>query len=146
VGQAQRDDEEAAFVQLADSPTGRPLELELPAHAESVGKARRSVGPFAERAGADRADVELAVSEAVANSVVHAYPDGNPGTITIHGEIAENHVLIEIADDGTGLRPNLNSEGLGLGLPLIARLSEDYRVEDGPDGGAVVNMRFRRTR
>jgi serine/threonine-protein kinase RsbW/stage II sporulation protein AB (anti-sigma F factor) len=134
------------YVQLADSPTGSPLELELPVDRASVAKARRAVGDFAESAGAVRSDVELATSEAVSNSVVHAYPDGGPGTIRIRGELSDEALRVTISDDGSGLRPNLASKGLGLGLPLIARLSEDYRLEDGSNGGAVVTMSFRRIR
>jgi anti-sigma B factor antagonist len=47
-----------------------------------------------------------------------------------------------VSDDGTGLRPDLQSKGFGLGLPLIARVSDDYRIEDRATGGAMVTMRF----
>ena len=120
----------------------QPLILELPVESESVGAARRSVGAFAERAGAVRHDVELAVSEAVTNSVVHGYPTGVQGTILVRAELAGNRLHVSVNDDGTGLRPNIRSHGLGVGLPLIARVSESYRIEDGHDSGAVITMTF----
>ena len=124
----------------------QPLLLELPVDSQSVGAARRSVGEFAERAGAVRHDVELAVSEAVTNSVVHGYPEEPEGTILVRAELAGARLLVTVNDDGTGLRPNIRSNGLGVGLPLIARVSETYRIEDGHDGGAEITMIFRTER
>lgn len=119
-----------------------PMELELPASAASVATARRSAGQFAQMAGASREDVELAVSEAVTNSVMHAYPDDAKGTITVRAEVRRAGLEITVADDGTGLRPNISGGGLGVGIPLIAQVSEEYRLEDGAAGGAVVTMLF----
>jgi serine/threonine-protein kinase RsbW len=118
------------------------LELELPAEPGSVTAARHAAGDFAARAGAAREDVELAVSEAVGNCVVHAFPEGGEGTITLRAGIRESRVVITVKDDGSGLRPNIRGGGLGLGIPLIASLSEDYRLEGGPQGGAIVTMTF----
>jgi serine/threonine-protein kinase RsbW/stage II sporulation protein AB (anti-sigma F factor) len=111
----------------------------------SVSQARRSAAEFAERAGARRTtDVELAVSEAVTNCVVHAFPEGAGGRIRLQAEVQGSRLAITVSDDGTGMRPNLNSRGLGIGIPLIGRLCDEYRVEDGPDGGAAVTMLFER--
>jgi serine/threonine-protein kinase RsbW len=123
-------------------PTPDPIELELPASAASVSQARHSAGVFAGLAGAAREDVELAVSEAVTNSVVHAFPGAASGTIKVRAEIQGSRLAVTVSDDGTGMRPNLASRGLGIGIPLIGRLSDEYRVEDGPDGGAMVTMLF----
>lgn len=119
------------------------LEMTLAAEPASVTSARHAVGGFAARVGAERQDVELAVSEAVTNSVLHAYPDGVAGTITVRADLRGTALIVVVRDDGTGLRPDLKNKGMGLGLPLIARVSDEYRIEDLPDGGAVVTMRFR---
>lgn len=47
-------------------------------------------------------DVKTAVSEAVTNCVVHAYPD-KCGDITLRCEIVGNEVTIEIKDNGVGI-------------------------------------------
>ena len=47
-------------------------------------------------------DVKTAVSEAVTNSVVHAYPYGN-GDITLSCEIVDGYIKIEVRDDGVGI-------------------------------------------
>ena len=108
----------------------------------SVGRARRAAGEFADEVGAIRQDVELAVSEAVTNSVIHGYPSGPIGTIVLTAQTSGGDLVVVVTDDGTGLRPNIDSTGLGLGLPLIARVSEDYRIENASDGGAVITMTF----
>ena len=85
---------------------------------------------------------ELAVSEAVTNSVMHAYPQGAAGTIMVRAEVRNAGLEVTVADDGSGLRPNISGGGLGVGIPLIAQVSEEYRLEDGAAGGAVVTMLF----
>lgn len=118
------------------------LDMRFPVASASVTSARHSAGEFAESVGAVRHDVELAVSEAVTNSVVHAYPDGREGTITLQAEREDGGLVLTVRDDGTGLRPDPDSKGIGLGLPLIARLSKDYRIEEAPGGGTAISMRF----
>lgn len=48
------------------------------------------------------ADVKTAVSEAVTNSIIHGYNDGN-GEIEIRCEISGQDVYIEIIDYGVGI-------------------------------------------
>lgn len=47
-------------------------------------------------------DIKTAVSEAVTNCVVHAYPNGN-GEVTMRCEIVGNEVIIEVCDNGVGI-------------------------------------------
>ncbi|MGZ5360429.1 MAG: ATP-binding protein [Solirubrobacterales bacterium] len=67
---------------------------------------------------ARRSDVELAVSEAVTNCIIHAFPERADGKITLRAEIRGSRLAITVSDDGTGMRPNLASRGLGIGIPL----------------------------
>ena len=73
---------------------------------------------------------------------VHAYPDRTQGTINVRAELLGDDLVVSVADDGTGMRPNLESRGLGLGLAMIGRLTREFRIEAVPDGGALVTMRF----
>lgn len=89
-------------------------------------------------------DIRLAVGEASANAVVHAYPD-EPGSIELRIYSRPGALNLVVADRGSGMRPRADSPGLGLGLPLIGALAD--RVELGGDhGGTDVSMTFERMR
>ena len=117
------------------------LDLELPSHPTSVAEARHAAGALARRYGAPEADVRLAVSEAVGNAVLHAFRGRDPGTISLSGRVLENRLVITVSDDGGGMRPNVDSTGLGLGLPLITKLAADARF-DSSERGLTVSMSF----
>jgi anti-sigma regulatory factor (Ser/Thr protein kinase) len=125
---------------VADHPA--PLELRLAAVPPSVTEARAAAAGYAGDAGADAADVELAVAEAVANAVLHAFPDRTPGTVTVMAAVTRDSLIIQVNDDGSGMRPNPDGGGLGLGLALIGRLTESFSVSDVPSGGTSLRMSF----
>jgi serine/threonine-protein kinase RsbW len=114
--------------------------LELPAIPASVPRARHAAERLAREAGAPRSDVALAVSEAVANAVQHAYRDGG-GRIGFAGRVERGRVVFEVADRGVGIRPNPWSPGLGLGMSLIGLVADEVRIDAGP-GGTTVEMSF----
>jgi anti-sigma regulatory factor (Ser/Thr protein kinase) len=127
---------------------GPNLNAELPAVPESVAPLRRAASALAIRCGARddvAADVALAVSEACTNVVLHAYRTREqPGTLALRAEAAGGEVRVSVVDQGGGLVPRSDSPGLGLGLPLIARLTERFDVGPGPLGrGTQVSMAFR---
>jgi anti-sigma regulatory factor (Ser/Thr protein kinase) len=126
---------------IASSQGNAELELELPSEPTSVRVARHAVAAVARSAGAPEADVKLAVSEAVSNAVTHAFRDRDPGTIMVSARIDRGKLLVTIADDGSGMRPNLDSKGLGLGISLITKLAGDVRF-DSSDKGLTVSMSF----
>jgi anti-sigma regulatory factor (Ser/Thr protein kinase) len=125
----------------AGSPETAEVELELPSEARSVAVARRAAGDLARSVGAPEGDVKLAVSEAVTNSILHAFRDRDPGTIVVSGRVERGRLIVAVGDDGTGMRPNLESAGLGLGISLITKLASDVRF-DSSDSGTTVSMSF----
>ena len=125
---------------VADPPA--PLQLRLPAVPSSVTEARVKIADYATGAGADPDDVELAVAEAVANSVLHAFPGEMKGTVTVRATFDGNVLDVEVTDDGTGMRPNPEGDGLGLGLALIGRLSASFAVSEPAHGGTSLRMSF----
>jgi serine/threonine-protein kinase RsbW len=125
----------------ASSSETAELELQLPSEAESVGVARRAAGDLAERVGAPVSDVKLAVSEAVTNAILHAFRDRDPGTVSVSGRVDRGRLIVAVGDDGTGMRPNLESTGLGLGISLITKLASDVRF-DSSERGTTVSMSF----
>ena len=116
------------------------LEMELPGTTEAVPAARRRVAKLAASVGARVEDVQLAVSEAVGNAVVHAFPD-RCGTITITARVARGKLVVAVCDDGEGMKPNVRSPGLGLGLSLISNVADDVRLESS-DSGTRMTMAF----
>jgi anti-sigma regulatory factor (Ser/Thr protein kinase) len=150
-----------ALRDVPDSPPGGPsgagaahapqdgsaaFSASYPARAESVGKARAAVAAFASRSGAAPATVEavrLAVSEAATNVVVHAYRDlETPGEIDVAAAQAAGELWVIIADNGSGLHPRPDSPGLGLGLGLIAQVSDGLDLVHRAAGGLELRMRF----
>jgi anti-sigma regulatory factor (Ser/Thr protein kinase) len=121
------------------------LELTLPARAENVGVVRHVLGGVAEALALDDElleDVRLAVSEACANAVVHAYSDTTGGLMDVDVTTDPQNLLVSVRDHGTGMAPRTDSPGLGVGLPLIASLAESMELLTPPGGGTEVRMRF----
>jgi anti-sigma regulatory factor (Ser/Thr protein kinase) len=111
--------------------------LQLPSESASVTVARKAMAEVAREAGAPAADVELAVSEAVSNAVTHAFRDREPGTITITASLDGGRLNIEVSDDGGGMAPNLDSQGLGFGLSLITKMTSEVRFDSSGEGTTV---------
>jgi serine/threonine-protein kinase RsbW len=112
----------------------------VPAVAENVAAMRHAVVDLAGRAGADdlvRTDLALAVGEACANVVVHAYPPGDVGPLVVHAKVDGTKLTVTVCDQGQGMTPRPDSPGLGLGLPLIANLTESLEIHDGPNGAGT---------
>jgi anti-sigma regulatory factor (Ser/Thr protein kinase) len=133
------------------NPLGLPppatLSHSLTATPDSVGRLRRAVSDFARRHGAsDRSldSVNLAVSEALTNVVVHAYRDADaPGPVMIVVAVRDHALIVTIADEGCGMKPHSDSPGLGLGMGLIAGLTETVEVTPRrARPGIVLRMRF----
>jgi serine/threonine-protein kinase RsbW/stage II sporulation protein AB (anti-sigma F factor) len=115
-----------------------------PADPESVPAVRRALAELATEAGASQeqlAAVQLAVSEAMTNAVVHAYGD-EPGPIYVSADLASDELWVLVADDGRGLQATTGSPGLGMGLALIADATDSFSIVTRSAGGLEVRMRF----
>ena len=89
--------------------------------------------------------IRLAVSEAMTNAVKYAYVD-EPGEIEVAATLASGELWVLIADDGCGLRAEARSDGLGLGLALIALASDSLTIVRRSSGGIEVRLAFALTR
>jgi anti-sigma regulatory factor (Ser/Thr protein kinase) len=121
------------------------LARRFPALADQVGPARREVVAYAREHGAlDPDGIALAVSEAVTNAVVHAYIDAPaPGEVEVFAKRhPDDGIEIHVCDDGRGMMPRRDSPGLGVGLPLVAKLAQRFRIETRPSGGTAISMFF----
>lgn len=100
-------------------------------------QARRAVValPLAEQA---RDRLALLVSELVTNSIRHAgLSAGDPIDLELASE--NGRVWVAVHDGGPGFDPNGNahSPNSGFGLSIVSALTEDWGVEDGPNGCTV---------
>jgi serine/threonine-protein kinase RsbW/stage II sporulation protein AB (anti-sigma F factor) len=88
--------------------------------------------------------IRLAVGEALTNIVMHAYAGSNPGAMTVQAWLDEDeHFTVRVLDEGHGLIPRTDSPGLGLGLGLMAQMSDDFRIANREGTrGTTVSLRF----
>jgi anti-sigma regulatory factor (Ser/Thr protein kinase) len=91
---------------------------------------RRSLGDGAALGPRLVVDVEIAVTEAVANAVVHAYADDGAGEIVVSARRTDGALIVAERD-----------RRVGIGLSLIAALTTALTVERA-DPGTRVEMTF----
>ena len=111
--------------------------LSVPARAENVAVVRQALAGLCEALLAEPrvvADVKLAVTEACTNVVVHAYP-GREGVMEVEARPVDRTLSMVVRDHGLGIVPRADSPGLGLGLPMIASLSDSVEIRGGADDG-----------
>lgn len=123
-----------------------PLTLFLPARPENIALVRHVLGGVAEGVGIPPEvldDIRLAVSEACANVVVHAYADRQgEGPLEVDVIPAGGVIVVVVRDHGRGMGPRPDSPGLGVGLPLIAALASAMEIGTDDDGATEVRMTF----
>jgi len=121
------------------------VQLTLPARAENVAVVRHALGGLGEALALDPqtlSDVKLAVTEACTNVVVHAYAEGD-GPMEVAASLEGGVLRVTVRDEGIGIVPRADSPGLGLGLPLIATLTESLELGKTDDDRTEVTMLFR---
>jgi len=124
---------------------GADVSLIVPAVPDSIAVIRQTVSGICEALGADTravGDIKLAATEACTNVVLHAYANGDAGTIEVDAYAAEDELRLLVRDHGAGMTPAPMAEGLGLGLPLIAALTSTLTILEPENGGTEVSMTF----
>ena len=121
------------------------LTLRMGAEAENVALARRALEGILARVAPEMiADVNLAVTEACMNAILHGYGDAE-GTIDVDARLEPGRVELAVRDYGAGLdsdqgrsRPNA-----GLGLRLMRAVSNDLQIRTAPGRGTEIRIGFR---
>ncbi len=96
-------------------------------------------------------DIKTAVSEAVTNSIVHAYPDGGDNKVTVETTVDDDSVHIVVSDDGVGIgdiesamQPFFTTkpeqERSGMGFTVMESFMDKLTVERKSPSGTVVKM------
>ena len=128
--------------------------LEFPSKSTNEAFARSAVACFAAQLDPtleELGDIRTAVSEAVTNCIVHAYPDGL-GIIYLRCRILKDNVLdIVIKDRGVGIpdidqarRPAYTTGGSdrsGMGFTIMASFMSDLEITSKAGKGTSVHMR-----
>jgi serine/threonine-protein kinase RsbW len=121
------------------------MQLALPARAENIAIVRHAFGALGDAYALDAqtlSDIRLAVTEACTNVVVHAYPDGREGPMEVLATLSGDALAVVVRDEGKGIGPRPDSPGLGLGLPLIASLTESVQLGRDQEDRTEVRMTF----
>ena len=123
------------------------LSLVLPAVPENVIVVRQAVAGLGEALGLQPQrvdDMKAVVTEACNNVVIHAYED-EPGPLEVNALSGDEAVEVVITDRGKGFTPRADQSGeasLGIGLPLIASLSDGFEISGGAGEGTRTTVRF----
>lgn len=132
------------------------MKLEFPARSVNEGFARAAVAAFAAQLDptlAELGDIKTAVSEAVTNAVVHAYPDVL-GTVQVRVRILPDERLeIAVKDHGVGIADVAQArtpmyttggeERSGMGFTIMESFMDAMKVTSAPGRGTSVTMRKR---
>lgn len=136
-------------MRVSDAPTGRPsadgaraVRLRIPAKPEYITLCRLALTGLSQlrSIGDDTmADLKLALTEAVSNSVRHAYGPNGDGSVDVRYELHPDRLGIEIVDDGEGFDPEREeqqhgdelSEG-GLGIAIIKSIADEFELRTRP--------------
>lgn len=95
-------------------------------------------------------DVKTAVSEAITNAVVHAYPNGE-GRIAVECETGDGYIKIVISDSGVGIRDvdkavepyyttKPSEERTGLGFTIIGSFMDEFILTSREGEGTTLSM------
>ena len=128
--------------------------LEFPSRSANEAFARSAVACFAAQLDPnleELGDIRTAVSEAVTNCIVHAYPN-QLGIITLRCRILKDNILdIVVKDRGVGIsdieqarRPMYTTGGSdrsGMGFTIMENFMTSFDISSTPGKGTTVHMR-----
>ena len=130
--------------------------LEFPSRSTNEAFARSAVACFASQMDPtleELGDIRTAVSEAVTNCIVHAYPQ-ELGLITLRCRILKDNILdVVVKDQGVGIpdieqarRPMFTTGGTdrsGMGFTIMESFMTSFEIKSAPGKGTTVHMRRR---
>lgn len=144
-GRVRADRLRATTVIEARIETQRPrLELRLAADKDRLPLVRQALRALAQATGAEAEalqDAELAVTEACANAIRHAYRSAD-GFVDVTIEARAAELLAIVRDEGKGMRDPWRDRGRrsGLGLTVIESVARDVEIRSECGAGTEVVM------
>jgi anti-sigma regulatory factor (Ser/Thr protein kinase) len=85
----------------------------------------------------DREAVVLAVGEACANAVEHAYVEAQAGDVSVELSMLDDSLVVAVRDFGSWRAVPHDDPDRGRGYEIMRALSERVDIESGPDGTIV---------
>ena len=130
------------------------MQIDFLSKSSNEGFARLAVAGFAAQMDPtlnELEDIKTAVSEAVTNAIVHAYPD-SIGQVVVKVRICPDQVLeVTVRDHGRGIpdiekarQPMFTTGGeerSGMGFTIMESFMDSLRVRSAPGKGTVVTMK-----
>lgn len=116
------------------------LRITLPARHESLALLRHVVRGFRDAyavAPSTMDDIVLAVSEAAANVVLHAYGD-REGTLEVIADMRDGRLHVLVRDHGRGIAPPADTPMLGHGLALMEHVAASLELVGSATGTDVL--------
>ncbi|HCS35000.1 MAG: anti-sigma F factor [Oscillospiraceae bacterium] len=132
------------------------MNLEFPSRSANEAFARSAIACFAAQLDPtldELGDIKTAVSEAVTNCIVHAYPE-TIGPVILRARLLPDNVLdIMVKDRGCGIadleqacRPMFTTGGeerSGMGITIMESFMTEFRISSVPGKGTTVHMKRR---
>lgn len=130
------------------------MKLEFLSKSANEAFARISVAAFASQLDPtieEIADIKTSVSEAVTNSIIHAYPNGD-GIVKVVARLSEDEIEIEVSDTGEGIAnieeakeplftSKCNLERSGMGFTIMESFMDSLKVESIVGLGTKITMK-----
>jgi serine phosphatase RsbU (regulator of sigma subunit)/anti-sigma regulatory factor (Ser/Thr protein kinase) len=117
------------------------LDVEVPAEAEQLATVRHLIRRWVTAQGGTDDDCSafaIAVTEACANSVEHAYGPGD-ATIDLQAALAGDEATVTVRDQGDWREPSGGNRGRG--IPVMKEFMDDVAIETGEQGTTVALRR-----
>ncbi len=128
------------------------FELCIPCFSENEAFARTVAAAFItplDPTLEELSDIKTAISEAVTNVIVHAYPEGG-GVFFLYGEIRGNTAVFRVEDEGVGIenveeamQPFFTTgDGArsGMGFSIMRSFMDELQVDSAPGKGTRVTL------
>ena len=130
------------------------MKIEFLSKSSNESFARIAVAAFASQLDPtveEIADIKTAVSEAVTNAIVHAYPNREDGIVKMKVTINNDEIEIEVSDTGEGIEnieeakkplftTKSNLERSGMGFAIMESFMDELKVESIFGRGTKITM------
>lgn len=136
------------------APICNEMKLDFPSHSKNESFARAAASAFIaslDPTASELSDIKCALSEAVTNCTVHAYPD-RIGTIRMQIKLrSDGTVIISVKDSGVGISDiekareplfttDSAGERSGMGFTVMESFCDSIKVSSKPGKGTNVTM------